>query len=441
MYWLKVPGKLACAPASLGRGLSRRARPARCSWLDPQSGDPLAEPFQPRLEPGSGSRLDDSRDRQRHASRVWPTGRSTIYLLGVQDQPKPHLAASAQTAVAKPIAAPLAVLGQTLFLRRRGRRPERVRPAGAGPRQRTVARRPMRWGPAASATTCWSPPTTTTCSASTPRGTSSGARLAWNIGPWPAVRCGSATHYLLASRSGIVWRVEAATGKELAKVDAGYPLGHRPRGAWRAVARRRSRRNSLRSTATMSRLCIRSVSAIALSGALVLRRGAVAETPLYEEEPYDQITLDAANNNEVREDQAAGLPNRQPPPGSRRQAGGPSASTSPTRNTRSCGASIVKLELFEQLVLNKANELVADEQVRRGLRLLHLSRARTSRTRPAWARRSRTISTRRPRTAMRKQQYDSALALLRELHRPQPAAAGPRSRTWAERPTNWSKRT
>jgi hypothetical protein len=36
------------------------------------------------------------------------------------------------------------------------------------------------------------------------------------------------TQFLLASQNGIVWRAEAATGKELAKVDAGYPLATGP---------------------------------------------------------------------------------------------------------------------------------------------------------------------------------------------------------------------
>ena len=39
-----------------------------------------------------------------------------------------------------------------------------------------------------------------------------------------------------------------------------------------------------------------------------------AETPLYEEEPYDQITLDAANDNTVFKVKPLDLPDRRTPP-------------------------------------------------------------------------------------------------------------------------------
>jgi hypothetical protein len=34
--------------------------------------------------------------------------------------------------------------------------------------------------------------------------------------------------YLLAATSGVIWRVESATGKELAKIETGCPLGTGP---------------------------------------------------------------------------------------------------------------------------------------------------------------------------------------------------------------------
>jgi len=82
-----------------------------------------------------------------------------------------------------------------------------------------------------------------------------------------------------------------------------------------------------------------------------------AEQPLYEEEPYDQITLDAANNNAVLK--ILPLPNRQPPEKT------PSGKLvirlveSPDTEYEVLWRSIAKLELFEQLLLNKAAELVA----------------------------------------------------------------------------------
>ena len=35
-------------------------------------------------------------------------------------------------------------------------------------------------------------------------------------------------HYLLAARSGVIWRAETATGNEVARIETGYPLGTGP---------------------------------------------------------------------------------------------------------------------------------------------------------------------------------------------------------------------
>ena len=73
----------------------------------------------------------------------------------------------------------------------------------------------------------WYPLTTANCSASTRREPGCGASPAgiWSVGRHP-LHVGS--QLLLASRTGVIWRPDAATGKELAKVDAGYPLATGP---------------------------------------------------------------------------------------------------------------------------------------------------------------------------------------------------------------------
>ena len=59
----------------------------------------------------------------------------------------------------------------------------------------------------------------------------------------------------------------------------------------------------------MSRLAFLAAGVLWLSWSAI----ACAETPLYDQVPYDQITLDAANNNEVVKIVPLNMPNRQPP--------------------------------------------------------------------------------------------------------------------------------
>ncbi len=80
--------------------------------------------------------------------------------------------------------------------------------------------------------------------------------------------------------------------------------------------------------------------------------------PLYEEEPYDLITLDAANNNEQVKIKPLNLPNHMPP-----RRGQPKETLrirrfdKPDDQRNIEWRHIVKVELFEELILKKANEL------------------------------------------------------------------------------------
>ncbi|MBN1395372.1 MAG: PQQ-binding-like beta-propeller repeat protein [Pirellulales bacterium] len=114
MYWLKRDDKLACAPVAFDGGILVADQAGRVSLLDPQSGDPLVEPFQPRLEPGEKIhwvRPVVAGDKE----LVVANDQGKIYRLGIQDKPKPHLAPLAQTIVDKPIVSPLAVTGELVF--------------------------------------------------------------------------------------------------------------------------------------------------------------------------------------------------------------------------------------------------------------------------------------------------------------------------------------
>jgi len=78
-----------------------------------------------------------------------------VYLVGVQDQPKPHLEELGQTSLAKPLAASPAVLGQTVFtVDTAGGLGVLTLPALAHGNEAAIGGR-CAWGPAAPATTSW----------------------------------------------------------------------------------------------------------------------------------------------------------------------------------------------------------------------------------------------------------------------------------------------
>jgi outer membrane protein assembly factor BamB len=229
MNWLKVPGTLACAPAAMGRGVLAPCKAGQVFWLDPDpkhSGEQLAEPFQPRIEPGVEidwlipAIVGDTQ-------AVLGDGKAAIYLVAVQDQPKPHLAGVAQADIAKPLGAPPAVLGQTVFgADAAGAIGVFALPKLARGNETALGGR-CAWGPGCVGDNIL---------ISTDDGQllcfdSQGKRL-WRIalehGPLAGAPLRVGEQILLASKDGTVWRVEAATGKETAKVDVGCPLATGP---------------------------------------------------------------------------------------------------------------------------------------------------------------------------------------------------------------------
>ncbi|MFZ1935531.1 MAG: ABC transporter substrate-binding protein [Thermoguttaceae bacterium] len=84
-----------------------------------------------------------------------------------------------------------------------------------------------------------------------------------------------------------------------------------------------------------------------------------AEQPLYEQEPYDQITLNAAFNNEVIKIKPLDIPNRMPLPHKTVGKLKVRRLDKPDKEYEVAWHDIAKFELFEELILSKANELSA----------------------------------------------------------------------------------
>jgi ABC-type transport system substrate-binding protein len=149
-----------------------------------------------------------------------------------------------------------------------------------------------------------------------------------------------------------------------------------------------------------------------------------AETPLYEEEPYDQITLDSANGDAVLKIRPLDLPNRQPPAHLKtvgklivRRV------EEPDKEYEVAWRNIVKLELFEQLVLDKANELTADGKYDEAYDYFTFLERNKPNT-PGLGQAMEDYLYEEAKDAHRRRQYDSALALLREAYRRDPRRPG-----------------
>lgn len=168
----------------------------------------------------------------------------------------------------------------------------------------------------------------------------------------------------------------------------------------------------------MNRLAWIAIGVLWLSCCSPLR----AEQPLYDEDPYDLITLDSANNNEQVKIQP--LKNRQPP------QRGKSTETLTVRRLESSEKeyailwrSIAKVELFEQLILNKANELVADGRFDDAFdHFSHLERNRPDT--PGLEKAIEDALYEEAKVCHRNGQYDGSLALLREIHTRNPRRPG-----------------
>lgn len=112
-----LPGNLACAMSPLGEGVLVPLEMGQVFFLSPADAQPLAAPFQPRLEPGvklpyqPAAQADDA-GRQ----FVITDGNEKIYLVELAESPQPHFNTVTEKPVgAFPIVAPLQVMGQTVF--------------------------------------------------------------------------------------------------------------------------------------------------------------------------------------------------------------------------------------------------------------------------------------------------------------------------------------
>ncbi len=112
-----LPGTVACAMSPLAGGVLVPLEFGQVFYLNPADGEPLAAPFQPRLEPQRKVRYQPAAQTDESGRQfVITDGQEKIYLVERVDQPQPHFNLVTEAKVgAFPIVAPLAVLGDHAF--------------------------------------------------------------------------------------------------------------------------------------------------------------------------------------------------------------------------------------------------------------------------------------------------------------------------------------
>lgn len=117
LQWVTLPSRLACAVSPFGDGLVAPLEVGQVYYLDPSGGQPLAAPFQPRLQPRKTVRYQPAGTvDQENRQFVITDGREKIYLVALVDRPQPHLAAVTEAMVGPDvIVSPIVVVGEMAY--------------------------------------------------------------------------------------------------------------------------------------------------------------------------------------------------------------------------------------------------------------------------------------------------------------------------------------
>jgi len=227
---LVLPDALATRPIGFGDGLLVPCMLGQVFVLDPRSGAKLLEPFQPKLSGGSRPNWQPpvgAGDAGGHKSVLLSDGRGMIYRLGVKQQPKAHLAALDEVELDARMASGLAVVGKTAFVvdEKNDLRPLALPKLVPG-RSQPIGGKCV-WGPCSvgGSLVLVNDDDKLLCF-------DGDGKPSWTIGLIHGLPAGRPLavdgDFIFASLDGVVWRVEAASGRELAKQETGHPLGAGP---------------------------------------------------------------------------------------------------------------------------------------------------------------------------------------------------------------------
>jgi outer membrane protein assembly factor BamB len=228
LHWLTLPDKAAGPPASLYGRVLVPGLVGQLLLVDPRSGQNIAEPFLPPIEadsPPVWQGLAALSDKEALVSDG-----HKLYRIGVDREPRPHLAALAEGELEEPLASAIAVLDSVAFavdaagrVRAFGLPDLAPVPVRQGSAEVQIGGR-VAWGPRRVGPLVLLAVEDEEIVALDRQG-----QVAWR-GPLPygplasAAADGDAT-LVLASTHGTVWTAAAEDGRELHKVEIGQPLG------------------------------------------------------------------------------------------------------------------------------------------------------------------------------------------------------------------------
>jgi outer membrane protein assembly factor BamB len=224
--WIALSDKSACPPISLAGGLLVPTQGGAVFLLDPQSGKPLAAPFQARLESGVKPAWQKPAPCGKQEFII-ADGKSTLYRIGRVDAPKPHLEALDQVEAASDRESPAAVVGNLAFVAGESQTlgifelPKLKRLSELKLSGRCV------WGPAAlgDRVLLATDDDQLLCLGA------KGEKLwqtALAYGPLAGSPLAVENGFILASTGGVIWRVDDKAGKEQGKVETGRSLASGP---------------------------------------------------------------------------------------------------------------------------------------------------------------------------------------------------------------------
>jgi hypothetical protein len=227
--WLHLESPLACGVTPFGQGFVVPTKIGQVFYLNAADGGRLATPFQPRIEPGVALNYKPAGAVPGAAGQfVITDGAQKLYLVGLVDQPQPHLEATKSAEVSpQSISSPVVVLGDTALAVAGDSRLVRFKLPSLEFNGDSTLLAPVEWGPYAAADLALLATVDQKLLAAKPSG-----ELQWQVplengqlaGP-PLVLADSV---LLAYRKGIIERRSLKDGKPLAAINVEHPLAPGP---------------------------------------------------------------------------------------------------------------------------------------------------------------------------------------------------------------------
>ncbi|MEA1949924.1 MAG: PQQ-binding-like beta-propeller repeat protein, partial [Planctomycetota bacterium] len=212
-----LPEPLAARPMAFGEGLLVPCTVGQVFNLDPRGGGRLLEPFQPKLGGDNRPNWSDPLDAGDKSALIYD-GRRMLYRLAAKQDPKPHLAAAAGVELDANLVSPLAVVGRTAFAvdEKNALRPialPELKPGKPLPIEGKCV-----WGPVAVGDHLLlaSDDDKLLCFDAVGKMLWSKPLLHGQLAGKPLALGGD---IIFASIEGVVWRVAASSGKELAKIE------------------------------------------------------------------------------------------------------------------------------------------------------------------------------------------------------------------------------